>query len=239
MRSFRLLRLDHIVIDTGNLAEALKFYAQLPGFKTSVETDRGVAALGLQKINIHTYPPALSPVAQHPVIGHQSFRLVWPRRRELWEHQFLSPADCTKRLFVLDPDGDRIETVFDPDSPQPRIDGLDLLTADLTTSVRFYTEILGLTATPSENGVLCQLETGHIRLLPEAEALVRGSGDFCLITDADMEAVQAELAGAALLPGLGIVARQGALGPLRSFYLRDPDGNLVEIAQYPEKRAAS
>jgi catechol 2,3-dioxygenase-like lactoylglutathione lyase family enzyme len=30
----------------------------------------------------------------------------------------------------------------------------------------------------------------------------------------------------------GPVARQGALGALRSVYFRDPDGNLVEVAEY-------
>jgi catechol 2,3-dioxygenase-like lactoylglutathione lyase family enzyme len=30
----------------------------------------------------------------------------------------------------------------------------------------------------------------------------------------------------------GPVARRGALGELRSIYFRDPDGNLVEVAEY-------
>jgi catechol 2,3-dioxygenase-like lactoylglutathione lyase family enzyme len=30
----------------------------------------------------------------------------------------------------------------------------------------------------------------------------------------------------------GPVARTGALGPITSFYFRDPDGNLVELATY-------
>jgi catechol 2,3-dioxygenase-like lactoylglutathione lyase family enzyme len=31
---------------------------------------------------------------------------------------------------------------------------------------------------------------------------------------------------------VGPVPRRGALGPIRSVYLRDPDGNLVEVAEY-------
>lgn len=239
MQRFRLLRLDHIVIDSGNLARALEFYAQLPGFKTSVETGRGIAALGQQKINIHEYPPTLSPVALKPVIGQQSFSLVWPGTAERCQEVVSPPAGCPERFFVLDPDGNRIETGFDPDSPRPRIDGLDLLTADLTVSVRFYTEILGMKALQAESGVLCKLETGYIRLLPEAPALVRGSADFCIVTDADIASVHRELAGAPLVPGLGIVRRTGALGPLRSLYLRDPDGNLVEIAEYMKESLPS
>ncbi|MGA0832494.1 MAG: VOC family protein, partial [Polynucleobacter sp.] len=30
----------------------------------------------------------------------------------------------------------------------------------------------------------------------------------------------------------GPVQRRGALGPIRSVYFRDPDGNLVEVAEY-------
>lgn len=238
MKTFRLLRLDHVVIDSGNLPVSLAFYSQLPGVKISVETGRGVAAIGKQKINIHAYPPTLSPVALNPVIGRQSFSLVWPATRERSQGGGLPPAGGAEGVFVLDPDGNRIERGFDPNSPEARIDGLELLTADLAASVRFYTEILGMKAVQAENGVLCLLGSGYIRLLSEAPELVRGSADFCIVTDADIGAVHRELAEAPLLPGPGIVRRTGALGPLRSLYLRDPDGNLVEIAEYMEKSLA-
>lgn len=238
MTGFRLLRLDHIVIDTGNLSLALEFYARLPGIETSKETGRGVAALGQQKINIHEYPPTLSPVALKPVIGQQSFRLVWPGTRERCQGQPVPPAGCPESFLIRDPDGNRIEAGFDPDSTQPMLQGLDLLTADMEASARFYTEILGMKAVQTKNGILCLLETGYIRLLPEDDTLARGAADFCIITDAAIAEVYRELAAAPLVPGPGIVRRTGALGALRSLYLRDPDGNLVEIAEYMEKDLA-
>jgi catechol 2,3-dioxygenase-like lactoylglutathione lyase family enzyme len=33
----------------------------------------------------------------------------------------------------------------------------------------------------------------------------------------------------------GPVERTGAMGTIRSVYLRDPDGNLLEISEYVEK----
>ena len=34
-----------------------------------------------------------------------------------------------------------------------------------------------------------------------------------------------------------IVDRHGARGPMKSIYLRDPDGNLIEIARYIRQEA--
>lgn len=139
----------------------------------------------------------------------------------------------------MDPDGNRIEIRFAPASTQPRIRYLALLAADREASLRFYSQILGLEVAQCENGALCRLGTGHLRLEAKDGDLAGGAADFCLITDADITAVEKELAGAPFVPGLGIVGRHGALGPMRSVYLRDPGGNLVEIAEYEEKRPLS
>ena len=47
-----------------------------------------------------------------------------------------------------------------------------------------------------------------------------------------MEAVLAELKSKNSPLVTGIVERNGAKGKMRSIYLRDPDGNLVELASY-------
>ncbi len=59
-----------------------------------------------------------------------------------------------------------------------------------------------------------------------------GAGDFCFITAVPPDEVIGHLhdCGVAILSGP--VERAGALGPIRSVYCRDPDGNLIEIASY-------
>ena len=59
-----------------------------------------------------------------------------------------------------------------------------------------------------------------------------GSADLCFITAAPPDEVIGHLhdCGVAILNGP--VERAGALGPIRSVYCRDPDGNLVEISSY-------
>ena len=57
-----------------------------------------------------------------------------------------------------------------------------------------------------------------------------GSADLCFLAAIPMDAVLTHLAAAGVAIEEGPVARTSALGPIRSVYLRDPDGNLLEIA---------
>ena len=63
---------------------------------------------------------------------------------------------------------------------------------------------------------------------------VAGSDDLCFLTRSDPDAVLAHLSARGVAVEEGPVRKQGARGPIRSVYCRDPDGNLVEIASYPE-----
>ncbi|WP_201722735.1 VOC family protein [Caulobacter sp. BP25] len=58
-----------------------------------------------------------------------------------------------------------------------------------------------------------------------------GSLDLCFIADQPLDAVIAILAAKGVAIVEGPVQRTGATGPIRSIYLRDPDGNLIEISE--------
>lgn len=59
-----------------------------------------------------------------------------------------------------------------------------------------------------------------------------GSTDLCFITAVPSEEVIAHLHDCGVTVLEGPVERAGALGPMRSVYCRDPDGNLIEISSY-------
>jgi catechol 2,3-dioxygenase-like lactoylglutathione lyase family enzyme len=59
-----------------------------------------------------------------------------------------------------------------------------------------------------------------------------GSGDFCLISKVPLDDFIAHLQAVGVPIDTGPVPRRGAMGPIRSVYLRDPDQNLVEVAEY-------
>jgi len=69
---------------------------------------------------------------------------------------------------------------------------------------------------------------------PKAQNVQSGSGDLCFVTETPVEEVLEgfKAKGIEVLEGGKVVDRTGAVGDLRSVYVRDPDGNLVEISNY-------
>jgi catechol 2,3-dioxygenase-like lactoylglutathione lyase family enzyme len=72
------------------------------------------------------------------------------------------------------------------------------------------------------------LASRHIPEISDHEAA--GSDDLCFLTSAGPEAVIAHLRACGVAIEEGPLPKTGATGALRSFYVRDPDGNLVEIS---------
>jgi catechol 2,3-dioxygenase-like lactoylglutathione lyase family enzyme len=59
-----------------------------------------------------------------------------------------------------------------------------------------------------------------------------GSDDLCFLTKSSPGEVVAHLKACGVAIEEGPVRKQGARGPLRSVYCRDPDGSLIEISSY-------
>ena len=125
------------------------------------------------------------------------------------------------------------------------IDHLVLSAGDMDKTVHFYCDILGMSLsrfTPAGGGAerlaLCfgqqkiNLHDAAAPYCPHAENPVAGAVDICLLTDAPLREWQAHLAAHNIEIEEGPVPRSGAIGAITSLYLRDPDGNLVEIS-YP------
>jgi catechol 2,3-dioxygenase-like lactoylglutathione lyase family enzyme len=72
-------------------------------------------------------------------------------------------------------------------------------------------------------------EVGRV-IQPRAGRATVGSADFCVLSGLDVASVQKRLGALGISPELGPVQRSGAAGPIVSFYIRDPDNNLIEIA---------
>ena len=120
------------------------------------------------------------------------------------------------------------------------LDHLVLTVADVARSIDFYTRVLGMEAiTFGEGRKALRFGSQKINLhqlgaevLPNAARATAGSADLCLLTDTPLPQVLAELAAHQIEAISGIVPRTGAVGAIESVYLRDPDGNLLEISRY-------
>lgn len=73
-------------------------------------------------------------------------------------------------------------------------------------------------------------QAGH-EFEPKATHAVPGSADLCFLTNTSMDDWIAHLNRCRVDIEDGPVRRTGATGPLMSIYLRDPDGNLIEISE--------
>lgn len=118
------------------------------------------------------------------------------------------------------------------------LDHLVLTVADPDATVAFY-ERLGMRREIFDDGRLAlrfgdqkiNLHRAGRPIQPHALRPTPGSADVCLLVDGSLDDAERELERAGIVFELGPVPRTGAAGPLRSLYLRDPDGNLVELSE--------
>jgi catechol 2,3-dioxygenase-like lactoylglutathione lyase family enzyme len=118
------------------------------------------------------------------------------------------------------------------------LDHLVLTVADPEATASFY-ERLGMRRETFGEGRLAlrfgaqklNLHRAGAEIEPHAHRPMPGSADVCLLIDGELGDAERELTAAGIPIELGPVDRTGATGAIRSLYLRDPDGNLIEISE--------
>ena len=122
-----------------------------------------------------------------------------------------------------------------------RIDHIVLTVADVERSLEFYGCVLGMepiTFAGGRRGLSFGRQKLNLHQAGrefEPKALKPGPGaiDLCFISPTPLADVLAHLKDHGIHVIQGPVEKTGALGPMQSVYFRDPDGNLVEVSNYP------
>ena len=124
------------------------------------------------------------------------------------------------------------------------LDHLVLTVKDIETTCLFYSRVLKIEVISfgqnrkalSVGQQKINLHQAGQELNPCAKYPVPGSEDLCFITELSMEYLQEHLEECGVSVELGPVLRTGMFGEMISLYFRDPDGNLVEVSNYPNNR---
>lgn len=119
-----------------------------------------------------------------------------------------------------------------------RLDHLVLTVASIEASIRFYQGVLGMEDITFAAGRKAlrfgrqqiNLHEAGRTFEPKAVRPTPGSADLCFIVETPLAEIAAHLAASGVAIELGPVPREGASGAFTSLYLRDPDGNLVELS---------
>ncbi|MDS4070924.1 MAG: VOC family protein [Candidatus Competibacter sp.] len=121
-----------------------------------------------------------------------------------------------------------------------RLDHFVLTVRDIDVTIRFYQTVLGMAPVTFGAGRRAlafgqskiNLHPADAPIVPHANHPMPGSADLCFIASEPIKTVIDHLRECGVPIEEGPVPRTGALGPITSVYLRDPDGNLLEVSAY-------
>jgi len=119
-----------------------------------------------------------------------------------------------------------------------QIDHLVLTVRDVEVTCRFYAEMLGVEVIEfgdsrkalTFGGLKINLHQFGKEFQPHAKYPSLGSADICFITNLPMGKVVEHFIENRIKIIDGPAERTGSNGPILSVYIKDPDGNLIEIA---------
>ena len=123
------------------------------------------------------------------------------------------------------------------------LDHLVLTVKAIAATCEFYSKVLGMEIiTFGENRKALRFGQQKINLHengkefePKAQRPTPGSADLCFVTDTPLKDVIEHLQRSGIEIVEGPVPRTGAMGPILSVYIRDPDMNLIEVSNYIEE----
>jgi len=118
-----------------------------------------------------------------------------------------------------------------------------LTVEDVGRTVDFFTSLLGMQeVTFGEGRKALSFGRQKINLHekgneyePKADSPTPGSADLCFLTETPVEEYREYLMSRGVQIVDGPVQRTGAMGPILSIYIRDPDENLIEISNEMRK----
>ena len=121
-----------------------------------------------------------------------------------------------------------------------RIEHIVITVADIERTVEFYQRVLGMQRIEFGAGrvaLRCGAQKINLHQLgrefePKAQRVKTGSADLCFIIDTPIDEAIEHIRQQGVDLVDGPVERSGATGAIVSLYLRDPDGNLIEISNY-------
>jgi catechol 2,3-dioxygenase-like lactoylglutathione lyase family enzyme len=123
-----------------------------------------------------------------------------------------------------------------------RIDHVALVVNDIEETKEFYTKVLGMEArrfSKTRKALVFGNQKIHLYKKGEEDEVKQkrsapGSLNICFITEEPMLDIVAHLHSCGVRIMDGPTKRNGALGKMISVYIKDPDGNLIEISNYIE-----
>ena len=118
------------------------------------------------------------------------------------------------------------------------IDHIVLTVKDVNKTAQFYTSVLGMVVEKfGKERIALKFGNQKINLHeygnefePKANEPTPGSEDLCFITDVKLEVAMNHVKSKNVEIIEGPITRTGATGAIVSFYFRDPDRNLIEVA---------
>jgi catechol 2,3-dioxygenase-like lactoylglutathione lyase family enzyme len=119
-----------------------------------------------------------------------------------------------------------------------KLDHLVLTVRDIQKSISFYASVMGMKKEVFGQGRVAlgygdqkiNLHEWGNEFEPKAGHPMPGSADLCFITKTPLNEAISHVRGFGIEIIEGPVERSGATGSILSFYFRDPDNNLIEVA---------